>query len=157
MSNHATTLMHQTLNQMPVANQAKTMLYANAPVAHHLSWILRIYLMITKHPQNEISKGISTLKLAAGHSGRDSARENLWRHSSGSSEGAIFTNCSVPVHHMDIFLQFFCQTQQGIVETAYTRLCIDKIGKQTTVDKMDRSSCAGVEKDPGLHSIAWHV
>ena len=77
MSNHATTLMHQTLNQMPVANQAKTMLYANAPVAHHLSWILRIYLMITKHPQNEISKGISTLKLAAGHSGRDSARENL--------------------------------------------------------------------------------
>ena len=32
----------------------------------------------------------------------------------------------VPVHHMEIFLPL--SPQQGIVETAYSRLCTDKIG-----------------------------
>ena len=42
----------------------------DSPVAHHLSRIRRIYQMITKHPQNGSSKGISTLKLAAGPQGK---------------------------------------------------------------------------------------
>ena len=55
---------HQTLNRL--AYRATTMLDANPPVAYHLSQIWRIYLMITKHPQNGSSKSIFTLKLAAG-------------------------------------------------------------------------------------------
>ena len=47
------------------------MLNANHTVAHHLtaSLIQTIYQTITKHPQNDSSKGISTLKLAAGSQG----------------------------------------------------------------------------------------
>ena len=46
------------------------------------------------------------------------------------------------------FFQFGGRTRQGIVETAYTRLCKGKIGEPTTVEKLDRSSCVGVEKNP---------
>ena len=60
--------MHQTLNQS--AYRAKTIFNTYPPVAHHLSWILRIYWIIVKHPQNGSKKGISTLKLAAGPQGK---------------------------------------------------------------------------------------
>ena len=71
--------MHQTLNRL--ANRAKTMLNANPPVAHHLSQIQRIYQMFNKHPQNGSSKGISTLKLAAGQQGKLMKKQfwQLWR------------------------------------------------------------------------------
>ena len=57
------------------------MLDANPPVAHHLRWIWRIYWMITKYPQNGSSKGISTLKLAAGQQGKLMKTQfgQLWR------------------------------------------------------------------------------
>jgi len=43
---------------------------ARRDAAHHLSLIRRIYRKITKHTQNGSSKGISTLKLAAGQQGK---------------------------------------------------------------------------------------
>ena len=48
------------------------MLDENPTGAHHLrvSQILRIYQMITKHPQNGSSKGKTTLKLASGQQGK---------------------------------------------------------------------------------------
>ena len=54
-------------------------------------------------------------------------------------------------------LQFCGRTRHGIVETADTRLCTGKIGELRTVEKMHRSSCVGVGKDPGLHSVALKV
>ena len=91
-------------------------------------------------------------------------REDLWRRTRGSSGGgggAIFTNCSCSCPSRGNFLQFGGRTRQGIVETADTRLCTGKIGEPTTVEKMDWSSCVGMGKDPGRHSVArkvyiWH-
>ena len=84
-------------------------------------------------------------------------RENVWRRSSGSGGEAIFTECSCSCASHGDFLQFGGRTWQGIVETADTRLCTGKICEPTTVEKMDRSSCVGVGKDPGRHSVAWKV
>ena len=66
----------------------------------------------------------------------------------------IFANysCSFPSHGN--LLQLGGRTRQRIVETANTRLCTGKIGEPTTAEKKDRSSCVGVGKDPGRHSVA---
>ena len=68
--------MHQTL--ISSAYRAKTIFYANPPVAHHLSQIRRFYLMIKKHPQNGSSKGMSFFLLAAGPQGR-LMKTQFWR------------------------------------------------------------------------------
>ena len=102
--------------------------------------------MITKHPQNGSSKGISTLKLAAG------PQEKLMK-----TQFAQRRRSDIFELFLSIAWNFFTirgRTRQGIVETAYTRLCTGKICEPTKVEKMDRSSCVGVGKDPGRHSVA---
>ena len=104
--------------------------------------------MITKHPQNGSSKSISTLKLAVGQQGKLMKMQlgQLWR----SNIDQLFLFLSIAWN----FLQFGSRTRQGIVEAVYTRLFTGKICEPTKVEKMDRSSCVRVGKDPGLHSVA---
>ena len=61
---------HQTLNWS--GYQTKKMLNTNPPAAPHViaSLIQKIYLMLTKHPQNGSAKGISMLQLATGQQGK---------------------------------------------------------------------------------------
>ena len=51
---------------------------------------------------------------------------------------------------LSITWKFFSIWLQNLTgrETAYSRLCTGKICKPTKVEKTDRSSCVGVEKDP---------
>ena len=120
------------------------MLNVNPTAAHHLvvslMVILTIYLMITKYPQNGISKGISTLLLVTGQQGKLLKMQfgQRWR-SSINQLLFLFT----------AWLQFCGQTLQEIVETANS----GKIGKPTAVEKMDRCSCVGVGKDPGRNFV----
>ena len=93
--------MHLILNRP--AYRAKKMLNPNPTAAHHLiaSLIRTIYQMITKHPQNDSSKGISTLLLAAcpgGPQGKLMKRQFGQRWNNRGR--AVFTNhsCSCAPH-----------------------------------------------------------
>ena len=69
------------------------MLDANPPAAaaHHLNRILRIYQMITKHPQNGSAKGISS----AGKTYEDAVRAAV--------EEQYLPTVPVTVHRMEFF------------------------------------------------------
>ena len=104
--------------------------------------------MITKRPQNGSLKGISILNLAAGPQGKLMKTQFGQRWRSNIYQLFLF---------LSIAWKFFTNRRPnptGIVETAYTRLCTGKICEPTKVEKMDRSSCVGVGKDPGRHSVA---
>ena len=107
------------------------MLDTNPNAAHHLiaSQIRTIYLMITKHPQNGSSKGISTLLLAAGPKGKFMKTQfgQLWRSSICQLFLFLFTARKI--------LQFVSRTQQAIVETAYAEAICRQIRRANDSEK----------------------
>ena len=77
------------------------MLDADAPAAHHPSRIWKNYRKITKHPQNGSSKGISTLKMAAG---QDSPGGKTYEDAVRAEvEEQYLSTVPVPVHSMEMF------------------------------------------------------
>ena len=120
-----------------------------ATAAHRLnaSWIQTIYQIIMKHWQNGSSKGTSTLKLTASPQGKLMKTQfgQLWR----SSICQLFP-------YLSIAWKVFTIRQPN--QTGNCWNCLFEANSElTTVKKMDRCSCFGVRKDPGLNSVAWNV
>ena len=140
--------MHQTLSWSTY--WAKTMLRVNAnpTAAHHriasLNWM--IYRTITKHP---LRMQVWQAYLLC--SWRQASRENLWRHSSGSDGGAVFTNCFCSCPQHGNFYNSVAEPDRELL-----KLPIRVYGEPMTVEKMDRSSSVGAGKYPGgiqLHQM----
>ena len=104
----------------------------DSPVAHHLSRIRRIYQMITKHPQNGSSKGISTLKLAAGPQGKLMKTQfgQRWRN---------LPTVPVPVHCMEIFYNSAAEPDRELL-----KLRMEAMYRRNWRADDSRSSCVGV-------------
>ena len=111
---------HQTLNWQ--VYWAKIMLNANPTAAHHLmaSLIRTIYQMITKHPQNGRSEGISTLLLAG-----KTYEEAVW----AAVEEQYLPAVAVPGHSMEIVYNSAAEPNGPSAPTGNCWNCLSKAMK----------------------------
>ena len=109
--------------------------------------------------QNGGSKGISTLPLAAGPGIGQQGKlmktqfRQLWKCSTND-----LRTVPVPVH-MTTAWKFFTTLLLRQTGNCWNCSCFKAImcKQTTTVEKMERCSCVGVGKDPGLISVTWNA